>query len=101
MYVHGSSLQEKLNYSDLCNTSSLVCVCLFRNFIPKKVVNSHSYFDVSIPRFVSCLTFVSSQDYPEGLLVSGSGDSTVSLSRSSESSLSLIDKYCIFLEITY
>ncbi|PIN09010.1 WD repeat protein WDR4 [Handroanthus impetiginosus] len=29
--------------------------------------------------FVSCLAFISSQDYPQGLLASGSGDSTVRL----------------------
>lgn len=30
-------------------------------------------------KFVSCFTFVCSQDYPQGFLVSGSGDSTVRL----------------------
>ncbi|KAK1360363.1 hypothetical protein POM88_044837 [Heracleum sosnowskyi] len=32
-----------------------------------------------ICRSVSCFTFVCSQDYPRGFLVSGSGDSTVRL----------------------
>ncbi|KAF9622607.1 hypothetical protein IFM89_032506 [Coptis chinensis] len=37
---------------------------------------SHSFFAV---RFVTCLSFVCTQEYPQGFLLSGSGDSTVRL----------------------
>lgn len=36
-------------------------------------------FHVSIDRFVSCLAFICTPDYPQGFLVSGGGDSTVSV----------------------
>ncbi|KAL3849878.1 hypothetical protein ACJIZ3_011760 [Penstemon smallii] len=49
---------------------------------PKKPENGaheiHS-FCLGHTEFVSCLAFVSSKDYPNGFLVSGSGDSTVRL----------------------
>ncbi|GFP92313.1 tRNA (guanine-n(7)-)-methyltransferase non-catalytic subunit wdr4 [Phtheirospermum japonicum] len=46
---------------------------------PLNGVHEIQSFCLGHTEFVSCLAFVSNQDYPHGLLVSGSGDSTVRL----------------------
>ncbi|KAL2510698.1 Transducin/WD40 repeat-like superfamily protein [Abeliophyllum distichum] len=61
---------------------------------PKNPVNgAHEIqsFCLGHTEFVSCLAFVGCQDYPQGLLVSGSGDSTVRLW--DHTSGSLLDTY--------
>ncbi|KAL3623600.1 hypothetical protein CASFOL_032416 [Castilleja foliolosa] len=46
---------------------------------PLNGVHEIQSFCLGHTEFVSCLAFVSNQDYPQGLLLSGSGDSTVRL----------------------
>lgn len=54
-------------------------LCTFRllaNLITS--ITSSKFFIFIFLRFVSCLTFVCNPNFPQGFLVSGSGDSTVS-----------------------
>lgn len=51
---------------------------------------------MSIDRFVSCLAFICTVDYPQWFLVSGSGDSTVSINK-----LTVIMLFMFFFVLRY
>lgn len=49
----------------------------------------------TIYRFVSCLDFVCTVDYPQGYLVSGSGDSTVSICKLAIMEVLYLSLFCV------
>lgn len=52
---------------------------------------------MNVGRFVSCLAFLCDPNHPEGLLVSGSGDSTVSNNKQLKIKFQdLLDGLCLF-----